>query len=1012
MGNTLAEPVAKPQLARARNTCASKAPQSPTASSGSRDHPTLALQRAVGNTAVNGIVYARRRVGPVSDPVEHEADEMASHVVSARAPRAMGSHRCACGGAIGPTGECDRCRQRRLTREAGGVRRATSMRAPSHTAPSVTPSIERALRSTGEPLDRGTRRDMESAFGRDFGGVRVHRDSAAGQSAASIDALAYTAGSDIVFAKGHYAPHTSAGKHLIAHELTHVVQQGADGPSRLPLADHGVIRRQPAAAHPDPAPAATTSEFAERVFAATTQRLQENHKRLDEWHQHISDKMSAMQLYADAAAAETLRYLNLAAQSRRQEFFEYWAAARNPARRTLNESVITGKIQGGCQYCHESQTVAAWEATHPEMLGGPSTAMQMTQLSNFIAASRANEPTGGALPPGSVAPTAATPGPTTAGDVATVAPPTSGRVVPIPQHKLCGDAPPAEAPPMVLGPQGSVAVAAAQQIRPILDPLGPQGYRVIPEGIFSAMYMSTPEQIKTRSLEAIRTRQGMYKNLERRIAERDVEYTEFCPIVSEQLPHATPAVRDEVIDEIESERRRQAIIEAILAIVGFMLIFLAPILAPTVLAAILVTTGGLKIYYGAKDMARGGLYESGRGAGIFSQQQEQSADALRAGGMMQIVGGVLDIVGAGFAGARIPGYLAHKQMMANFRAAASEPYVGPPRPTTPVQQADGSWVQWHPTLKNVAAIYRNGQVAYGVHMGKNGMATIGPFRTSWSPGAPSPGSPWSEWSAAAPGGVPSTSALALPQTGGGTPMLAPVAPTNPLMLGAGPLALTPLMFQPGPAAPLMLPPGPTPPLMLQPGPSPYGLLGPAPAVVPQGAAAPTQAPLSFWQRARQLGIEGEQARLFEVARSPKTMTELVPNQQLRTAVYDMIESGAMTLTDFGKIIGYHGVQQFYMRTPLGNRWIDHAYPEGSAMVLRESKNVSDFDVTAKIQQQLDVDKWILDHHPDAIVIWRISGNGRISSNAYDILDRLRNRYLGRFYFELQDSGGAAFPTLH
>jgi hypothetical protein len=210
----------------------------------------------------------------------------------------------------------------------------------------------------------------------------------------------------------------------------------------------------------------------------------------------------------------------------------------------------------------------------------------------------------------------------------------------------------------------------------------------------------------------------------------------------------------------------------------------------------------------------------------------------------------------------------------------------------------------------------------------------------------------------------------------------------------------------------MLPPGPTPPLMLQPGPSPYGLLGPAPAVVPQGAAAPTQAPLSFWQRARQLGIEGEQARLFEVARSPKTMTELVPNQQLRTAVYDMIESGAMTLTDFGKIIGYHGVQQFYMRTPLGNRWIDHAYPEGSAMVLRESKNVSDFDVTAKIQQQLDVDKWILDHHPDAIVIWRISGNGRISSNAYDILDRLRNRYLGRFYFELQDSGGAAFPTLH
>ena len=67
---------------------------------------------------------------------------------------------------------------------------------------------------------------MEPRFGYDFSRVRVHTDARATQSARAVNALAYTVGRDVVFDAGQYAPHTNEGKSLMAHELTHVVQQG------------------------------------------------------------------------------------------------------------------------------------------------------------------------------------------------------------------------------------------------------------------------------------------------------------------------------------------------------------------------------------------------------------------------------------------------------------------------------------------------------------------------------------------------------------------------------------------------------------------------------------------------------------------------------------------------------------------------------------------------------------------------------------------------------------------
>ena len=77
----------------------------------------------------------------------------------------------------------------------------------------------------GTALDRGTRGFMESRLGADFSDVRIHTDAKASESARSVQAHAYTVGSDVVFQSGQYAPESDSGKRMLAHELSHVVQQ-------------------------------------------------------------------------------------------------------------------------------------------------------------------------------------------------------------------------------------------------------------------------------------------------------------------------------------------------------------------------------------------------------------------------------------------------------------------------------------------------------------------------------------------------------------------------------------------------------------------------------------------------------------------------------------------------------------------------------------------------------------------------------------------------------------------
>jgi hypothetical protein len=166
----------------------------------------------------SGAIQAKLAINHPGDSYEQEADRVAEQVMRMSAPAALPLQRkCVCGGDAGPDGECAACKAKRL-----GIQR----RAANHAEPSTAPAIvHEVLGRSGQPLDPATRSYFEPRFGADFSGVRVRTDARAAESARAANALAYTAGRDVVFGAGQYQPGTLAGKKLLAHELTHVVQQ-------------------------------------------------------------------------------------------------------------------------------------------------------------------------------------------------------------------------------------------------------------------------------------------------------------------------------------------------------------------------------------------------------------------------------------------------------------------------------------------------------------------------------------------------------------------------------------------------------------------------------------------------------------------------------------------------------------------------------------------------------------------------------------------------------------------
>jgi hypothetical protein len=133
----------------------------------------------------------------------------------------------------------------------------------------VTPEVETRIndmRGTGTPLPDSERTFFESRFGTDFGGVRLHTGDAAAQTAQDLNARAYTVGSDIAFNAGEYQPGSERGRKLLAHELTHVVQQG--GASELSGGGNGARRQVQRQDGPEAAPQEAEGPTEEEKAAA------------------------------------------------------------------------------------------------------------------------------------------------------------------------------------------------------------------------------------------------------------------------------------------------------------------------------------------------------------------------------------------------------------------------------------------------------------------------------------------------------------------------------------------------------------------------------------------------------------------------------------------------------------------------------------------------------------------------------------------------------------------------
>lgn len=207
-------------------------------------HPLLHLQRTIGNQAVLRLLQAkaeepevrltaaassllghdfsripvfsnrqssaqtRPSVNILKDTHDQEAARIAEQVIDTAEPFARTSQTAA-GSPMLSTGD-------QHNSEAGSQLPAT---------------VRETLRASGRPLDPATRAFMEPKFGRDFGGVRIHTDAKAAESAKAVKARAYTAGQHVVMGASQPSPETIAGRHLLAHELAHVVQQSYGGPA-------------------------------------------------------------------------------------------------------------------------------------------------------------------------------------------------------------------------------------------------------------------------------------------------------------------------------------------------------------------------------------------------------------------------------------------------------------------------------------------------------------------------------------------------------------------------------------------------------------------------------------------------------------------------------------------------------------------------------------------------------------------------------------------------------------
>lgn len=1027
------------------------------------------LQRGYGNSYVGRVIQAKLTVGQPGDVYEQEADRVADAVMRMSEPSV--SEVISNSNSLQPMkiqrmcAECTREEEEKIhAKESAGQ------------TPTVTPALEARLDGTrggGEPLPESVRSYMEPRFGADFSGVRVHMGSEADALNRELGAQAFTQQRDIYFGAGRYSPKTRDGQQLLAHELTHVVQQDTQGNTlTLKRVLYPMVQKNGEGEHSEE----SYDAFVERVKDRAALRLTQNIAVLGEWRSYIL-AMEGFQLQAQMLTTLATDYAITAHQSPRlQQIYELWAGTHEAAGRafwgaeldinatyqeragtlldflgsrtmghwttpSISErsqvlvrdssasdlpesrwegpdprySAYTGPIErfrsgesGGCQTCHDinfawQQTAQRWGsplprgpffpefadlsplleqnhqvATEPTSIRPSARELELivSWLNSDVTSARAEETTVPAqldVSGSGLDVDVTTDAAVQANPFLPSIPIPKGVELPPPRTNLCGSLPPVEEGGSqqhfnmsAWGPNAAIVADVISRIGAALTPLGPRGYRVLGHRTFDALWAASPdsmERIRDEIIAEIDVRRENYRVLQSRIRSGSVPYDELCPIVDELLPSTSRLVQFQVIREIADRRAFEILVQA----TDWIIAALALIYPPSV-AVTLPLRAGLaiaKVAIGASQIRQGEDISRGIGSGVYSASQEASAESLQSSGQMNIASGLLDIVFMGL------GRFAPRGLTSSFSDELS--FRGWRHSDT------AAGIMWHQpgdarTIWQVGNSFEfvdeaNRTVGYLDDLG--GQFLMRPV-------------------------TPSTSTSAGMSTVGGTSIVPWAGASFRSLQG-----LT-LPSEISSSSPLLALPGET------------GTV----SALATGQALSTSllSPPPRWLGGRILGRLGEVTRFEEIELYPGRTTQLFTQAQ-RIQIYNELENGTLSLRDFARIVGTDGVEQMYFRTPFGGRYIDHVFPEGEFVVLRESKNVSDFAITEDIYTQLSKDMYLLNQHPEAIVEWRISGNGMIDSEAYDLLEAISQRMRRRFRFQLQDSARppidiTSTPTLH
>jgi hypothetical protein len=496
-------------------------------------------------------------------------------------------------------------------------------------------------------LPASSRSSYEQFFGADLSKVRVHDHAEAHRAASALSARAFAYGGDVYLGAGAPDLSTSAGQRLIAHELSHVVQQRRNasraGIMRQPIEGGGEVGAMCRAPQPQSAPLLFTpaqperlmcelqrpaalmapgsleqriAQFKEHVKTVAVQRMLGNIQTLDLWAPVI-EKTLPDEVFAATGLAQSGGYGELIALQ----------DIHNPATRQITASQIQGRNRA-CTGCHLLTQASVWGASQPHV---------GTEWMS------PNERRAGARIPGFYFESM---------DPASTGPESAPRAT--------GYTPPAGTPEgalMSAFPDMSRIDQLMSQARTIFSILGPDGYQVLPRHILDELNTRSMTDIRRDAVEMIRSRQSDYREVISRIRDGEMSWDLFSPIIQDLLTLADADVATAIRDELEANRRWE-IAKAILIGLATLAAILIPIAAPAIaasmpaLAAGLTVAGGVAelglaaygMYTGPEMMRTGESLSMTTGAhNVIDPAMQQSGGTMQLFGFLGIVLGPLGI---------------------------------------------------------------------------------------------------------------------------------------------------------------------------------------------------------------------------------------------------------------------------------------------------------------------------------------------------------------------------------